>query len=201
MQIGTFERDFDRLFNPRSIAVVGASNVLGKWGLTMSMNIIGGGYSGRLYMVNPHEKSILGLPTYPRLSEIEEPVDVAILTIPAKNVMGVLDEAVSKGIRNLVIVASNFSEVGGEGARLEAELSRRANEAGVTIVGTNTMGLFSASSSLCAVGTFVYPLKGHVGFISQSGNLGVQLLEWGESRGVGFSRFVGSGNEANTGMA
>jgi len=68
MEIGRFDRDLDRLFDPRSIAVVGASNVLGKWGLTMSMNIIGGGYNGRLYMVNPHEKSILGHPTYPTLS-------------------------------------------------------------------------------------------------------------------------------------
>jgi acyl-CoA synthetase (NDP forming) len=201
MEIGRFDRDLDRLFDPRSIAVIGASNVLGKWGLTMSMNIIGGGYNGRLYMVNPHEKSILGHPTYPTLSAIEEPVDVAIVAIPAKKVMAVLEEAIAKGIKNLVVVSSNFSEVSGEGTELELELARLADVGGATIVGPNTMGLYSASSSLCAVGTFVYPLKGHVGFISQSGNLGVQLLEWGESRGVGFSRFVGSGNEANTGMA
>ena len=201
MEIGEFSRDFDKLFNPRSIAIVGASNMIGKWGFTIPMNIIGGGYRGRLLMVNPRERDIFGMPTFKSLGEIDEPVDLAIITIPARSVMGVLDEAIDKDIRNLVVVASNFSEVGGEGTELERQLARRANEAGVMIVGPNTMGIFSATASLSAFGTFSFPLNGSVGFISQSGNLGVQLLEWGENRGVGFSRFVGSGNEANTGMA
>jgi acyl-CoA synthetase (NDP forming) len=201
MEIGSFERDFDRLFNPRSIAVVGASNVIGKWGFNIPINIISGGYRGELICVNPREDDILGLPTYDSLSDIPRPIDLAIVTIPAKLVMGVLEEAIAARIRNLVVVASNFSEVGKEGATLERELSDRANEAGVMLIGPNTMGIYSATASLCALGAFSYPLKGNVGFISQSGNLGVQLLEWGESRGVGFSRFVGSGNEANTSMA
>lgn len=201
MEIVGFERHFDRLFDPRSIAVIGASNVIGKWGFNIPINILSGGYRGDLICVNPREKDILGLPTYGSLSEVPREIDLAIVAIPARHVLPVLDEAIAMGVRNVMVVASNFSEVGAEGASLEKEIARRANEAGVSLIGPNTMGIYSSTASLNALGSFSFPLKGNVGFISQSGNLGVQLLEWGESRGVGFSRFVGSGNEANTGMA
>lgn len=198
MELGGFKRDFETVFNPSSIAVVGASNSLGKWGFIIPVNIVGGGYRGKLVMVNPKESEVLGLPTYSSLSEVPGEIDLAILTIPAKKVIDVLAEAAAKGTKNMLVVASNFSEVGAEGAKLEQELSRAANEAGITIIGPNTMGIFGASASLCAMGTPAVPLKGRVGFVSQSGNLGVQLLDWGKDRGVGFSKFVGSGNEANT---
>jgi succinyl-CoA synthetase alpha subunit len=198
MEIGDFERDWERLFNPSTIAVVGASNSLGKWGFVMPMSVIGGDYRGRLFMVNPNEREVLGMPAYASLSDIDEELDLVIVTIPARKVRPVLEEAASRGVRNMLVVASNFSEVGSQGAALERELARTANGLGVTIIGPNTMGIFSASASLCALGAPNFPLKGSVGFISQSGNLGVQLLTWGKRRGVGFSRFVGSGNEANT---
>jgi acyl-CoA synthetase (NDP forming) len=198
MEIGDFERDWERLFNPRSIAVVGASNSLGKWGFVMPMSVIGGDYRGRLFMVNPNEREVLGMPAYATLSDIGDELDLVIVTIPARKVRPVVEEAASRGVRNILVVASNFSEVGSEGAALESELARAANDLGVTIIGPNTMGIFSASASLCALGAPNFPLRGSVGFVSQSGNLGVQLLVWGKRRGVGFSRFVGSGNEANT---
>jgi acyl-CoA synthetase (NDP forming) len=198
MQRGIFERDFESLFNPRSIAVVGASNAPGKWGFMVPMNILGGGYRGKLFMVNPGEKGVLGLPTFARLADIGDQLDLVILTIPARSVAGVLREAAELRVRNAVVVASNFGEVGGEGADLEREVAAVANEAGITIVGPNTMGIYSSTSSLSALGAPVFPLEGQVGFISQSGNLGVQLLSWGRRRGIGFSRFVGSGNAANT---
>jgi acyl-CoA synthetase (NDP forming) len=201
MEIGKFKRDLDSVFDPSSIAVVGASNSIGKWGFTLPINIIGGGYRGKLVMVNPKETSVLGLPTYKSLSNVPGHIDLAVLTVPARAVMSVLEEAIAKGTKNLLVVASNFSEVGAEGARLEREISRAANEAGVTLIGPNTMGIYGAAASLCSIGTFVIPLKGRVGFVSQSGNLGVQLLDWGRDRGVGFSKFVGSGNEANTSVA
>ena len=198
METPDFPRDLERLFNPESVAVVGASNAPGKWGFMMPMNILGGGYRGGLYMVNPNEQSVLGLPTFGSLLDIGAPVDLAILTIPAKKVAGILREAASIGVRNVVIVASNFREVGAEGTDLELEIARIANESGITIVGPNTMGIYSSTSSFCALGAPVFPRQGEVGFISQSGNLGVQLLSWGRRRGIGFSRFVGSGNSANT---
>jgi len=198
MERGAFERDLDKLFNPRSIAVVGASNFPGKWGNIMPLNIIGGGYRGELLLINPKEKRILGFPAYPSLSQVDRNVDLLVIAIPARFVEPVLEEAAEKGIKNAVVVSSNFSEVGEEGAEMERRITDVANDAGITIVGPNTMGIYSKTSSLCCMGAPVFPLKGGVGFISQSGNLGVQLMGWGYRRGVGFSRFVGSGNSANT---
>ena len=86
MERGAFERDFDKLFNPRSVAVVGASNFPGKWGNIMPMNIIGGGYRGELILINPKEKRILGFPAYPSLSQVEEEVDLLVIAIPARGV-------------------------------------------------------------------------------------------------------------------
>lgn len=195
-----FQRDFDRLFDPRSIAVVGASNVIGKWGFIIPVNILGGGYRGRMLMVNPGEKTVLGFNSFPSVRDIDEPVDLLFVTIPAAAVQGVLEDAAAMGVRNAVVISSSFSEVGPQGVELERRLADLADEAGMTIVGPNTMGIYSASASLCAIGSPITPLKGGVGFVSQSGNLGVQLLGWGRDRGVGFSRFVGSGNAANTDM-
>ncbi len=197
----TFNRDFDKLFNPKSIAIVGASNLPGKWGFMMPMNVIGGGYRGKVFMVNPREKNILGFPCYPSIKEIDDEIDLLVVAIPASKVLGVIEEAVEKGIKNAVVVSSNFSEVGEDGARLEQRLSEVANAGGLTIVGPNTMGIYSASIDLCCMGAPVFPRKGGVGFISQSGNLGIQLMAWGQRRGIGFSRFVGSGNGANTDIA
>jgi acyl-CoA synthetase (NDP forming) len=198
MQKYDFRRDFDKLFNPRTVAVVGASNMLGKWGFNMPMNMIGGGFKGELFMVNPREEKVLGFPAYNSIKDIEEEIDLVVIAIPARKVGDVLLEAGEKGIRNAVVVSSNFSEVGEEGARLERHVADIANEAGITIVGPNTMGIYSKTCNLCCLGAPVYPLKGGIGFVSQSGNLGVQLMTWGYRKGIGFSRFVGSGNAANT---
>lgn len=191
-------RDFDKLFNPRSIAVVGASNLPGKWGFNMPLNIIGGGYRGELFMVNPREKRVLGFPAYASLRDVREDIDLVVVAIPARKVADVMQEAAEKGVKNAVIVSSNFSEAGEEGAALERRVAEIANAAGITIVGPNTMGIYSRTSSLCCLGAPVFPLPGGVSFVSQSGNLGVQLMTWGYRKGVGFSRFIGSGNAANT---
>lgn len=200
MEIGSFPREWDRIFNPETIAVVGASNFPGKWGFVMPMSILGGGYRGELFMVNPTESRVLGMRAYPSLLDIGSDIDLVIVTIPAVKIPDVIRDAAEKGIKNVLVVASNFSEASEEGAKLEREVAHAANEAGITIIGPNTMGIVSAPASLCALGAPAWPLKGGVGFISQSGNLGVQLLTWGKKRGIGFSRFVGSGNEANTEM-
>jgi acyl-CoA synthetase (NDP forming) len=198
VDIGEFPREFGRLFNPGAIAVVGASNFPGKWGFVMPMSIIGGGYRGCMFMVNPNEKRVMGLPSYPSLGSIGEEIDLVIVTVPARKVPGILEEAGEINVPNVLVVASDFSEVGGEGVELEREIAGIANRSRMTIIGPNTMGIYSATSSLCALGAPTFPRAGNVGFISQSGNLGVQLLNWGKRRGIGFSRFVGSGNEANT---
>jgi acyl-CoA synthetase (NDP forming) len=191
------EPDFGLLFNPNSIALIGASNNIGKWGAIIFLNIVLGGYPGRLYPVNPKEEKILGHKAYGRITQIPDPVDLAIIAIPAHLTREALQDCIRKGIRMAVVITSDFSETGQEGARLEKELTQLARAAGLRLVGPNTMGIFSASASLTALMPPVRPKKGSVSLVSQSGNIGTQMLGWGEKFAVGFSKYVSSGNEGD----
>lgn len=191
------KRDLDILFNPRSIAFIGASQNPAKWGFIIPLNILKGQFKGELYPVNPRLESFLGIPCYPSVGAIPGSVDLAIITTPAKTVPSLIDECGAKGIRFVIVVSSNFSETGPEGAELERELVERAGRYGITIVGPNTMGIYSAASRLNALMPPVVPLEGRLSMFSQSGNVGVQMLYWGNNKGLGFNKFVSSGNEAD----
>ena len=191
------EPNFDLLFNPKSIALIGASNNIGKWGAIIFLNILLGGYPGRLYPVNPKEEKILGHKAYGRVTQISDPVDLAIIAIPAHRTRESVQDCIRKGIRMAIVITSDFSETGEEGARLEKELTAMARAAGLRLVGPNTMGIFSASASLTALMPPVRPQKGSVSLVSQSGNIGTQMLGWGEKFAVGFSKYVSSGNEGD----
>ncbi len=191
------EPNFDLLFNPKSIALIGASNNIGKWGAIIFLNILLGGYPGRLYPVNPKEEKILGHKAYGRVTQISDPVDLAIIAIPAHLTMESVQDCIRKGVRMAIVITSDFSETGEEGARLEKELTETARAAGLRLVGPNTMGIFSASASLTALMPPVRPRKGSVSLVSQSGNIGTQMLGWGEKFAVGFNKYVSSGNEGD----
>jgi len=187
---------WEPLWDPESVAVVGASNIPGKWGFIIPMNLVMGGFAGKLFMVNPNEKNVQGLPTVKSLSAIGEKVDLVCIMVPAPYVADVIEECPEVDCRNAVIISSGFSEMSDEGKRMEVELTHKAREKGVRIIGPNTMGICSPPTNLFAMGSFTHPPAGHVAFLSQSGNLGVQLLGWAARSGLGISRFVGSGNEA-----
>ena len=189
--------NLENLFNPQSIAMIGASANPRKWGLIILLNILKGNFKGNVYPINPHEKSILGYPCYASVIDIPEAPDLAIITTPAKAVPSLMDQCGRKGIRFVVVISSDFSETGPEGARLEQELVDRATRNGIRLVGPNSMGIFSARSSLHAQMPPIMPPTGGVSMFSQSGNLGFQMLGWGAEEGVGFSKFVSSGNESD----
>ncbi|MBM4333473.1 MAG: hypothetical protein FJ117_20010 [Deltaproteobacteria bacterium] len=191
------EPDFNLLFNPKSIALIGASNNIGKWGAIVFLNIILGGYQGRIYPVNPKEEAIFGHKAYASLSQIPDSVDLVIIAIPAHLAMGAVLDCIQKGVRMAIVITSDFSETGEEGARLEKELTDTARSSGMRLVGPNTMGIFSASASLTALMPPVRPRRGNVSLVSQSGNIGTQMLGWGEKFAVGFSKYVSSGNEGD----
>jgi acyl-CoA synthetase (NDP forming) len=191
------EWDFESLFNPKSIALIGASNNIGKWGAIVFLNIRLGGYQGRLYPVNPKEETVLGYKAYTKVSQIPDPVDLAIIAIPAHLTKEAILDCIQKGIRMAIVITSDFSETGEEGSRLEKELTEIARTSGLRLVGPNTMGIFSASASLTALMPPVRPRKGKVSLVSQSGNIGTQMLGWGEKFAVGFSKYVSSGNEGD----
>lgn len=188
--------DLDCLFNPRNVAVIGASKNIMKWGYIILANIITGGYEGDIYPVNPKEKDIQGLKAYPDVCDVPGEVDLAMVVTPARTVPGVMRRCAKKGVRAAVVVPGGFSEEGGDGLKLEREVAKIAIEGGIRMVGPNTMGVFSGDLSMCAMMPPVRPLRGAISFVSQSGNLGTQLLGLGQMHEVGFSKFASSGNEA-----
>ena len=186
----------ESLFNPGSVAVVGASEVPLKWGTYIASNILDGKFNGRFYPVNPNVPEVFGYKTYPSLLDIPEPVDLVFITTPSKTIMHILQDCIEKGITNIVMITSGFSETGKEGAMLEKDIVALAQSRGLHIVGPNTMGIVNTHCSLYATGTITRPKPGGISIIAQSGNLGFQILEWARSQNIGISKFVGSGNEA-----
>ncbi len=189
--------DLDPIFSPDSIALVGASNMPAKWGSFLLSHLTGGGYKREnIYPINPHEEKIHGLPAYKSLSELPRKVDLVIITTPAKLVAGILEECASLDLKHVVVISSNFSEVGPEGAELEREIGEVAERHGITMVGPNTMGIINTRKDMYAVGAPLQLVHGDNAFVSQSGNVGAQMLGWTMSQGIGFGKFIGSGNEA-----
>ncbi|KPV61898.1 MAG: Acetyl-CoA synthetase II (ACSII, ADP-forming), subunit alpha [Candidatus Bathyarchaeota archaeon BA2] len=187
------------LFNPSSIALVGASRQPIKWGSIVLGNIIKGGYKGKVYPINPKAEKIQDLKCYPNVKKIPAEVDLSIIAAPAVDVRisEIIEDCAEKNVKAAIVISSGFGETGEKGKRAEEELVSSARKANIRFVGPNSMGIFSASANLHALMPTVRPLKGDVSFVSQSGNLGVQTLDRGVQLGVGFNLFVSSGNEAD----
>lgn len=186
---------------PDSIAVIGASSDPTKRGYKALVGLIDGGYEGRIYPINPKAPEILGLPAYPSVLALPERVDLALICTPAGTVPGLLRECGRNGVRGAVILASGFGEVGGEGLELEARTLSAAREAGVRIIGPNTSGMFNLHKkvNLLALQN-VQP--GDIGIVSQSGNMLLALALEAQRNGyIGFSTYVGPGNQTDVGFA
>ena len=189
----------DEMLHPRSIAVIGASSGFGKWGQLIISNIMAGGYRGDIYPVNPKESRICGLPVCRDIRETPKPVDLAFITTPAGTVPEILVHCGEKGVKGVVLITSGFSETDEAGTRLEKEVAGICETLGMALVGPNTMGIICPYERLFATGSHTRPRAGSVAFVSQSGNLGLQLINWAEQQGIGVSLFLGSGNEAMLG--
>ena len=186
------------IFYPRSIAFVGASSKLGKWGHILVANTISSGYQGDIYLVNAAGGTIAGRHVYPSVRDIEGNVDLAVVTIPAAGVMGLLPELQAKGITSVLLITSGFGETDPEGKNLEKQLARAAQKAGIQILGPNTMGICNPHAQLNCTSLPVNPRPGSTTLVSQSGNMGTQFLAFAEQQGIGIRGFCGSGNEAMT---
>ncbi len=189
-------KDMGKLFYPKSIAFVGASADMSKWGQLMFSNVLAGKYQGKVYFVNPKGGEIIGRHVFKSVTEISDPVDLAVVTIPANKVLALIPEFKAKKIKNVLLITSGFAEVGTEGKLMEEELVKHAREAGIIILGPNTMGISNPHISLYCTGTHVRPKPGDTMLVTQSGNLGTQLLAFAEKEGIGIRAFAGSGNEA-----
>jgi acetyltransferase len=189
----------DSIFYPQTIAVVGASSRPGTVGNDIFHNLLFTNFTGAVYPVNPKAKSILGVKAYPTLSDIPDKVDQAILIIPAATVMSVVEEAIAKGVKGLVIISAGFKEVGTAGAALEVQLRDKVRKAGIPLIGPNCLGVINTDPAVSMNGTFgrKMPAVGKVAFLSQSGALCCSVLDYAEERQVGFSKFVSVGNKAD----
>ncbi|MFW6113449.1 MAG: acetate--CoA ligase family protein [Actinomycetota bacterium] len=191
----------EALFNPRRMALVGASASYGKWGHIIPANILRGGYRGELYLVNPRGGEIHGLPAYPSVADIGKEIDLAMITIPSAAVGDVLEDCSRSGVKTAIVISGGFSESSSQGRAMEEKMVNTANDLGIRLVGPNTMGIYSAPWNLTALMPPVRPRQGHIAFAAQSGNLGTQMLGWGSYHGIGFSRFVCIGNECDLDFA
>lgn len=189
-------RAIHALFYPRSVAFIGASAQMGKWGHMLICNTIGGGYRGEIHAVNPKGGVIAGRPAYRTVSEIPGPVDLAVVTIPAAGILDLVPQLKAKGIKNMLLITAGFSETGIEGRRLERQLVEDARAAGILVLGPNTMGICNPHIDFFCTGTSVRPRAGSTAVVAQSGNMGTQLLAFAEKQGIGIRAFSGSGNEA-----
>lgn len=184
------------LFYPRSIVFIGASASFGKWGNMLFTNVVAGKFKGEIYLVNQKGGTIAGRPVYRSVLDIPEKVDLAVITVPASQVKGLIPQLKEKQIKNVLLITSGFREVGAEGKLLEKEVMEQARAAGILVLGPNTMGITNPHDLLYCTGTHVRPKPGHTALVTQSGNLGTQLLAFAEKEGIGIRAFCGSGNEA-----
>ncbi len=185
------------IFEPASIAVIGASNNENKWGGRIFKNILSG-YKGRIYAVNPKEKEVQGLISYPSLLEIPDQVEMAIIAIPAQSVLAVVDECGQKGVKGLVVVTAGFGETGSKGEELQQELVLLVKKYGMRMIGPNTLGIVNEPFKLNASIIGKLPMPGHISFITQSGTLGLAIADWTIEMGLGLCKIISTGNKADT---
>ncbi|UCD82486.1 MAG: acetate--CoA ligase family protein [Desulfobacterales bacterium] len=184
------------LFYPKTVAIVGASSQMGKWGYSLMANTISGGFKGQIYPVNPRGGRIAGRQVYRSVAEIPDQIDLAAVTVPAEKVLDLIPQFREKGIRNMLLITSGFSETGKNGRQLETELVKAARNAEILVLGPNTMGICNPHINLYCAGSPVMPRPGSTAMVAQSGNMGIQLLAFAEQQGIGIRGFCGSGNEA-----
>ncbi|MHA1207752.1 MAG: acetate--CoA ligase family protein [Candidatus Freyarchaeota archaeon] len=188
--------DLKPLFSPRSVAVIGATDVQGKIGNNVISNLIFGGFKGEIFSVNPNFQKVYGTETYSKITDIPQEVDLAVIVIPAKHVPQVFRECAEKKVKACVIITAGFSEVGEEGRKMQEEITRIAVENRIAVVGPNCMGIVNNSANLNTLMTRAIPAKGNISMVSQSGTVGIMLMAAMAKMGGGFSKFVSSGNEA-----
>ena len=185
------------LLRPRSIAVIGASRRPGTVGHQIVENLVTHGFQGPVYPVNPRATAIHSIPAWRSVRELPETVDLAIIVVPKEKVAQVVDECGTQGIPAVVVISAGFREVGIEGARREAHLMERIRHHGIRLVGPNCMGVLSTAPDVRMNATFAptMPPPGRVSFLSQSGAMGVTILDYAAEYGIGIRDFVSVGNK------
>ena len=188
---------FQYFFEPKSVAVIGASKIPGKAGNEILVNLLANGYAGKVYAVNPSGEEIMGFASYRSVKEIPGSVDLAVFIVPAEKTLEPLRECAEKKVPAAVIASGGYAEVGGRGARLQEEILAVARSSGMRIIGPNTSGLSSTPASLT---TTFFPLgkirRGPISYIAQTGNFATHTMKWiMTAENFGVARVAGLGNK------
>ena len=196
--VGGASRSLNELFAPASVAVIGASNRTGTVGASLFRNVLGAGFRGVAYPVNPRWSSVSGVRCYPSVRALPEAPELAVVIVPAVEVPAVVEELGESGTRGVIVVSAGFREVGGAGVAREDDLIRRARRYRMSLVGPNCFGVLNTDPGVSLNATFSesLPPRGNIAFVSQSGALCAGILRYGIAERIGFSRFVSVGNRA-----
>lgn len=183
-------------FNPNSVAIIGAKEAEGSVGRTLLANMMAS-FKGKIYPVNPKYPKVLGLAAHPRIQDVPDQIDLAVIVTPAKLVPELIDDCAAAKVKAVIIISAGFKETGEEGLRLEQEVLERARKGGIRIIGPNCLGLMNPCIGLNATFAANLALEGRIAFISQSGALCTAVLDWSLKEKVGFSAFVSIGSMAD----
>ncbi len=189
--------NLDRMFFPRSVAFVGATESPNKWGNLIFENMLAGGYEGQIYPVNPGRESVFGYKAYPSVRDIPGEVDLAVLAVPTAGMEAAVEDCAAEGVKAAVAISAGFKELGGDNAQREMELVRRARAGGMLLAGPNGQGICCPKNKLFPWMPPYFPPDGRVAVISQSGNIQGLLVSEVVNYGFGVSKGVSSGNEAD----
>ncbi|MCF7876571.1 GNAT family N-acetyltransferase [Candidatus Bipolaricaulota bacterium] len=192
--------NLQKLFEPNSVAVIGASSSERSVGATLLRNVLQG-FQGRVFAVNPNRDSVLGRTSYPDVGAIPEPIDVAIIATPASTVPSIVEECGKAGISAVIIISAGFSEAGIQGEKLQEKIEAGRKKYGMRILGPNCLGFIRPPARLNLSFAREVPSPGGVAFISQSGAMGSSLIDWATESRIGFSAFVSIGNTLDIGFA
>ena len=193
-----------RMFDPASVAVIGASKNPGKLGYHVMKSLTQGGFKGAVFPINPGEAELFGAKAYSALADVPDTVDLAVVALPAQAVPEIIQQCSAKGVRGIVLITAGFKEIEDQqGARLQEEIARLANEAGIPIIGPNTFGMVNRHQDLNASFTpeFSWVKKGGISLISQSGGMSHMLAFLAMQQDVGLAKIIGVGNRCNVGFA
>jgi len=188
----------DKFFSPQSVAIVGASHTAGKIGYSIVENFVREKFAGNIYPINPDTSPIFNLPVYKSVKDVEGEIDLTVIVVPAAVVPEVLKECVAKKIKAVIIISAGFSEVGGEGKKLEEKCKKIIAGTGTRVIGPNVIGVYDSTTHVdtlfLSLNKMGRPKPGGIAFISQSGAIGSTMLDWLSEENIGISKFVSYGN-------
>jgi acetyltransferase len=187
----------ESLFNPESIAIIGASRTPGKLGYAILANVVESNFDGPIYPINPAADEILGNQVYPNLADVPGPVGLAVIVVPAKYVMAALEDCAANDVGSVIVISAGFRETGSEGLKQERQMAEMAEKYNMPLVGPNCLGVIDTFAPYNASFAVGMPRQGHIAFMSQSGALCTGILDVALARNIGFSRFVSLGNKAH----